>query len=260
MRCPPPDGRDGIVAAFRSSGSRSGPAGVEAYVDAVSSSTDDCSSPSWTPSSSAPDSPACTRCTNSARRGCRCGCSRPRPRSAARGIYNRYPGARCDVESVDYCYSFSDELQQEWTWTEKYATQAEILRYLTGSPTSWTCATESRSTRRVISAVLDEQTLRWTVTTDGGEVVTARFCIMATGPLSAALTPDFHGLTPSRARSTTPRTGRMSPSTSPASGWRSSAPGPRASSRSRSSPSRPSSSYVFQRTPELQRARGQPSR
>ena len=44
--------------------------------------------------------------------------------------YNRYPGARCDVESVDYCYSFSDELQQEWTWTEKYATQGEILRYI----------------------------------------------------------------------------------------------------------------------------------
>ena len=46
--------------------------------------------------------------------------------------YNRYPGARCDVESIDYCYSFSDKLQQEWTWTEKYATQGEILRYLTG--------------------------------------------------------------------------------------------------------------------------------
>src|SRR5690242_12497778 len=44
--------------------------------------------------------------------------------------FNRYPGARCDVESVDYCYSFSDELQQEWTWTEKYATQAEILAYI----------------------------------------------------------------------------------------------------------------------------------
>ena len=44
--------------------------------------------------------------------------------------YNRYPGARCDVESVDYCYSFSDELQQEWTWTEKYAKQSEILAYL----------------------------------------------------------------------------------------------------------------------------------
>jgi cation diffusion facilitator CzcD-associated flavoprotein CzcO len=44
--------------------------------------------------------------------------------------YNRYPGARCDVESVDYCYSFSTDLEQEWTWTEKYATQAEILRYM----------------------------------------------------------------------------------------------------------------------------------
>jgi cation diffusion facilitator CzcD-associated flavoprotein CzcO len=108
--------------------------------------------------------------------------------------YNRYPGARCDVESVDYCYSFSDELQRQWTWTEKYATQAEILRYMNWVADKLDLRSGITFNTRVISAVLDEATLRWTVTTDGGEVVTARFCIMATGPLSAALTPDFPGL------------------------------------------------------------------
>jgi cyclohexanone monooxygenase len=108
--------------------------------------------------------------------------------------YNRYPGARCDVESVDYCYSFSDELQQEWTWTEKYATQAEILRYIKWVADRLDLRSGITFNTRVTSAVLDEDTLHWTVTTDGGEVITARFCIMATGPLSAALTPDFPGL------------------------------------------------------------------
>ena len=109
--------------------------------------------------------------------------------------HNRYPGARCDVESVDYCYSFSDELQQEWTWTEKYATQAEILRYVNHVADRFDLRRDIRLSTRVISAVLDEQTLRWTVTVDTGEVVTARFCVMATGALSAAMTPDIEGLT-----------------------------------------------------------------
>ena len=108
--------------------------------------------------------------------------------------HNRYPGARCDVESVDYCYSFSDELQQEWTWTEKYATQAEILRYIKWVADRLDLRDGITFGTRVTSAKLDERTLSWTVTTDGGEVVTARFCIMATGPLSAALTPDIPGL------------------------------------------------------------------
>jgi cation diffusion facilitator CzcD-associated flavoprotein CzcO len=108
--------------------------------------------------------------------------------------YNRYPGARCDVESVDYCYSFSDELQQEWTWTEKYATQAEILRYLNHVADRFDLRRDIRLNSRVTSAVLDEQTLHWTVTTATGDVVTARFCLMATGALSAAMTPDFEGL------------------------------------------------------------------
>jgi cation diffusion facilitator CzcD-associated flavoprotein CzcO len=108
--------------------------------------------------------------------------------------YNRYPGARCDVESVDYCYSFSEELQQEWTWTEKYATQSEILRYINHVADRFDLRRDIRLNSRVSSAVFDEQTLHWTVTTDRGEVVTARYCLMATGALSAAMIPDFAGL------------------------------------------------------------------
>ncbi|WP_349269499.1 cyclohexanone monooxygenase [Mycolicibacterium parafortuitum] len=108
--------------------------------------------------------------------------------------FNRYPGARCDVESVDYCYSFSEELQQEWTWTEKYATQAEILRYMNWVADRLDLRGGITFNTRVTSATLDEQSLRWTVVTDTGETVTARFVVMATGPLSAALTPAFPGL------------------------------------------------------------------
>jgi cation diffusion facilitator CzcD-associated flavoprotein CzcO len=108
--------------------------------------------------------------------------------------YNRYPGARCDVESVDYCYSFSDELQQEWTWTEKYATQAEILAYLNWVTDKLDLRRDITFATRVTSAVLDEDTLCWTVGTDAGESLDARFLVMATGPLSAALTPHFPGL------------------------------------------------------------------
>ncbi|MGA5463729.1 flavin-containing monooxygenase [Mycobacterium sp. NPDC050041] len=108
--------------------------------------------------------------------------------------YNRYPGARCDVESVDYCYSFSEDLQQAWTWTEKYATQAEILRYINWVADKLDLRRGITFNTRVASAVLDEDSLRWTVTTDTGAVVCARFCLMATGPLSAALTPQFDGL------------------------------------------------------------------
>ena len=108
--------------------------------------------------------------------------------------YNRYPGARCDVESVDYCYSFSDELQQEWNWTEKYATQAEILAYLNWVADRLDLRRDIALDTRVVSAVFDETTLRWTLTTGADEVFSARFCVMATGPLSAALTPAFDGL------------------------------------------------------------------
>lgn len=108
--------------------------------------------------------------------------------------FNRYPGARCDVESLDYCYSFSDDLQQEWTWTEKYATQAEILRYINWVADKLDLRSGITFNARVVSAVLDEDTLQWTVETDTGEVLTTRFVVMATGPLSSPLTPDIPGL------------------------------------------------------------------
>lgn len=128
------------------------------------------------------------------RRGLRTRVFEAAPEVGGTWYFNRYPGARCDVESVDYCFSFSDELQQQWTWSEKYATQAEILRYV-----NWVADTlDLRSgidfNARVVSAILDEDDLVWTVRVDTGEVVRARFVIMATGPLSAALTPDIPGL------------------------------------------------------------------
>lgn len=107
--------------------------------------------------------------------------------------YNRYPGARCDVESLDYSYSFSDELQQEWDWTEKYATQSEILRYMNWVADKLDLRSGITFNTRVTGVELDEETLRWQITTDTGETATARFCVMATGPLSSALLPDIEG-------------------------------------------------------------------
>ncbi|NKS82829.1 NAD(P)-binding domain-containing protein [Rhodococcus hoagii] len=108
--------------------------------------------------------------------------------------WNRYPGARCDVESVDYSYSFSPELEQEWDWSEKYATQPEILAYLEHVADRFDLRRDIQFDTRVTSATLDEDTLRWTVRTDRGDVVSARFFVVAAGPLSNANTPDFDGL------------------------------------------------------------------
>ncbi len=107
--------------------------------------------------------------------------------------HNRYPGARCDVESIDYSYSFDEELQQEWTWTERFATQEEILRYLDHVADRHDLRSAYDFLTRVTSAVYDEAAGRWTVTTDTGKTVTARFCILATGVLSATNKPDIPG-------------------------------------------------------------------
>ncbi|QHG82262.1 flavin-containing monooxygenase [Rhodococcus rhodochrous] len=108
--------------------------------------------------------------------------------------WNRYPGARCDVESIDYSYSFSPELEQEWNWSEKYATQPEILAYLEHVADRFDLRRDIRFDTRVTSAVLDEDALRWTVRTDRGDEVSARFLVVAAGPLSNANTPAFDGL------------------------------------------------------------------
>jgi len=108
--------------------------------------------------------------------------------------WNRYPGARCDVESMDYSYSFSDALQQEWRWTERYASQPEILRYIDHVADRFDLRRDIQLSTRVTSAVFDEATHRWTVATDRGDRVSAQYCVMATGCLSDAQLPAFDGL------------------------------------------------------------------
>ncbi len=107
--------------------------------------------------------------------------------------WNRYPGARCDVESLEYSYSFSEELSQEWQWTERYATQPEILRYLNHVADRFDLKRDIQLDTRVTAATFDEIAQRWDIRTDGGDRVTAQFCIMATGCLSAAKIPDYPG-------------------------------------------------------------------
>ena len=109
-------------------------------------------------------------------------------------FWNRYPGARCDVESMQYSYSFSSELEQEWQWTERYASQPEILRYINHAADRFDLRRDLQLNTRVLSAVFDALTGHWTVHTDQGDVVQSMFCIMATGCLSAARVPDFKGL------------------------------------------------------------------
>ncbi len=108
--------------------------------------------------------------------------------------WNRYPGARCDIESVEYSYSFSDELQQEWHWTERYAAQPEILRYVNHVADRFDLRRDIQFSTRVTAAHYDEGTNRWSVATDRGDRVSARFCIMATGCLSTPQRPNFAGL------------------------------------------------------------------
>lgn len=109
-------------------------------------------------------------------------------------FWNRYPGARCDVESLQYSYSFSEELQQDWTWTERFATQPEILRYANHVADRFDLRRDIRFDTRIASADWNEDTELWTLTTTAGEKLRARFAIMATGALSAGRLPDIPGI------------------------------------------------------------------
>ncbi|MEM7747826.1 MAG: NAD(P)/FAD-dependent oxidoreductase, partial [Pseudomonadota bacterium] len=108
--------------------------------------------------------------------------------------WNRYPGARCDVESMQYSYSFSSELQQEWKWSEKFSAQPEILDYARHVAERFDLRRDMQFETTITSAVFDEAANRWLVTTDKGECISARYCIMGTGCLSTARTPNFEGL------------------------------------------------------------------
>jgi len=111
-------------------------------------------------------------------------------------FWNRYPGARCDVESLDYSYSFSDELEQEWSWTERYPSQPEILRYLNHVADRFDLRGDIQLETTVTAAHYDEATSTWRVQTDDGDHVTARYFVSAVGCLSAAAVrlPDLEGL------------------------------------------------------------------
>jgi cation diffusion facilitator CzcD-associated flavoprotein CzcO len=107
--------------------------------------------------------------------------------------WNRYPGARCDVLSADYSYSFSQELEQEWRWSERYATQPEILRYIDFVAHKFDLLPDVTLSTRMDSATYDERDNRWVLECSDGVVRTCRTLVMATGCLSTAKLPDIPG-------------------------------------------------------------------
>ena len=108
--------------------------------------------------------------------------------------WNRYPGARCDIESMAYSYSWSDELQQEWTWSERYATQAEILRYLNHVADRFDLRRHIEFGTRVTGATYSEAGDRWTIQSGRGDMLSATFLILATGCLSVPRMPEIPGI------------------------------------------------------------------
>src|ERR1019366_6079907 len=107
--------------------------------------------------------------------------------------WNRYPGARCDVESVEYQYGFSEDIVKGWTWSERYACQPEIMRYADYVAKTLDLRKDIKFKTRVTAATYNEDAKSWTVETDQGDRVTAPFCIMATGCLSASRVPEIAG-------------------------------------------------------------------
>ena len=108
-------------------------------------------------------------------------------------FWNRYPGCRCDVESMEYSYQFSNELQQEWQWSERYSAQPEILDYANHVADRFDIRSNFKFETTLTTASYDETTHMWQSQTDKGERLSSRYLIMATGCLSAANLPNFSG-------------------------------------------------------------------
>jgi cyclohexanone monooxygenase len=108
--------------------------------------------------------------------------------------WNRYPGARCDIESMQYSFSFSDEIQQQWNWSQLFAPQPEILSYINFVADKLDLRARIQLNTRVVAAEYDDAAAKWTIRTEGGEVFVAPFCVMATGCLSVPLEPTIEGL------------------------------------------------------------------
>lgn len=107
--------------------------------------------------------------------------------------WNRYPGARCDSDSIYYSYSFDKNLEQEWTWSERFSPQPEILEYLQHVADRFALRSDIAFEQRVKSATFDEKHNFWTLVTESGDEVTCRFLVMATGCLSAPNQPVIKG-------------------------------------------------------------------
>ncbi len=107
--------------------------------------------------------------------------------------WNRYPGARCDIMSVDYSYSFDPQLEREWQWSEKYATQPEILSYANHVADKYDLRKDIRLATRVQQAIWDAQARRWHVRTGMGDEISCRFFVMASGCLSLPKEIDIDG-------------------------------------------------------------------
>ncbi len=114
--------------------------------------------------------------------------------------WNRYPGAACDIESLEYSYSFSEELQQEWKWSTRFAAQPEILAYINHVADRFDVRRDMQFETKVTAAAFDEAANRWRIETSRGDRVSARFLVMATGCLSAAKSVEIPGLQEFRGR------------------------------------------------------------
>ena len=108
--------------------------------------------------------------------------------------WNRYPGARCDIQTIDYSYTFDPELESAWKWSEKYATQPEILRYLGFVADRYDLRPDIRFRTRITAATWDQVAARWLLTTNSGATVSCRYYIMATGCLSSPKPPEIDGV------------------------------------------------------------------
>jgi len=108
--------------------------------------------------------------------------------------WNRYPGARCDVESMQYSYSFDEDLQQEWHWPEKFSAQPDILAYANHVADRFDLKKDITFDTTVTAAHFDEAARRWTIETDTGERIRAQFFVMATGCISTAQIPAIEGI------------------------------------------------------------------
>lgn len=108
-------------------------------------------------------------------------------------FWNRYPGCRCDIESVEYSFSFEKELQKEWSWSERYAGQPEILRYMNWAADRLQLRSDMEFNTWIESATFNEETDTWTVKLHSGELVHSQFLVTATGCLSAPKDIDIAG-------------------------------------------------------------------